>query len=102
MVFDCDIYDGARDVLFLLGNRLVSGSIIVFDELFNYPGYEKHEIKALFEFLAILGIRLIPLGSSTNIDLNTTYDKYIQSFAFVVDLEETLQKNLTEILTHTH
>jgi hypothetical protein len=99
---DCDIYDSARDVLFLLGNRLLSGSIIVFDELFNYPGYEKHEIKALFEFLAISGIQLIPLGSSTNIDLNTTYDKYIQSFAFVVDLEETLQKDLTDILTHTH
>ncbi|UJR18904.1 hypothetical protein I4U23_022032 [Adineta vaga] len=25
---DCDIYDGARDVLFLLGSRLVSGSIL--------------------------------------------------------------------------
>jgi hypothetical protein len=86
---DCDIYEGARDVLFLLGSRLVSGSIIVFDELFNYPGYEKHEIKALFEFLAGSNLRLIPVGSSTIIDLNTTYDKYTQSFAFVVDLEET-------------
>jgi hypothetical protein len=87
---DCDIYDGARDVLFLLGSRLVTGSILVFDELFNYPGYEKHEIKALFEFLAGSNLRLIPLGSSTNIDLNTTYDKYTQSFAFIVDLEETV------------
>jgi hypothetical protein len=85
---DCDIYDGARDVLFLLGSRLVTGSIIVFDELFNYPGYEKHEIKALYEFLAGSNIRLIPLGSSVGIDLNTTVDKYTQSFAFVVDLEE--------------
>jgi len=38
---DCDIYDGARDVLFLLSNRFVKGSIIVFDELFNYPDFEK-------------------------------------------------------------
>ncbi len=86
---DCDIYDGARDVLFLLGSRLVSGSIIVFDELFNYPGYKKHEIKALFEFLAGSNLRLIPLGSSTNIDLNINVDKQPQSFAFIVDLEQT-------------
>ena len=85
---DCDIYHGARDVLFLLGSRLVTGSLLIFDELFNYPGYEKHEIKALFEFLAGSNLRLIPLGSSSTIDLNTTYDKYTQSFAFIVDLEE--------------
>jgi hypothetical protein len=84
---DCDIYDGARDVLFLLGSRLVRGSIIVFDELFNYPGYEKHEIKALFEYLAGSDLRLKPLGSTGNIDLKVTSDRatYLQSFAFVVD-----------------
>jgi hypothetical protein len=27
------------------------------------------------------------VGSSTNIDLKTTYDKYTQSFAFIVDWE---------------
>ena len=87
---DCDMYDGARDVLFLLGSRLRTGSIIIFDELFNYPGYEKHEIKALYEFLAGSNLRLIPLGASIDIDLNTTYDKHPQSFGFVVDLEKTL------------
>ena len=87
---DCDIYDGARDVLFLLGSRLRTGSIIVFDELFNYPGYEKHEIKALYEFVAGSNIRLIPVGSSSDIDLKTTGDKSTQSFAFVVDLEKTV------------
>jgi hypothetical protein len=81
---DCDIYDGARDVLFLLGSRLVSGSILVFDELFNYPGYEKHEIKALFELLAGFNLQLIPVGSSTEIQLNPTQDVLTQSFAFVV------------------
>ena len=82
---DCDIYDGARDVLFLLGSRLVKGSIVVFDELFNYPGYEKHEIKALFEFLTGFNIRLKPLGASGQIYLNPTSDQGPQSFAFVVD-----------------
>jgi hypothetical protein len=81
---DCDVYEGARDVLFLLGSRLVSGSILVFDELFNYPGYEKHEIKALFELLAGSNLRLIPLGSSTEIEFNPIRDLPMQSFAFVV------------------
>ena len=82
---DCDIYDGTRDVLFLLGSRLVKGSVIVFDELFNYPGYEKHEIKALFEFLSGFNIRLKPLGSSGEIHLNVSQDLFPQSFAFVVE-----------------
>jgi hypothetical protein len=87
---DCDMYDGARDILFLLGSRLVSGSVLVFDELFNYPSYEQHEIKALFEFLAGFHLRLRPMGSSTNITVNPIFDTYTQSFAFVVDLEETM------------
>lgn len=82
---DCDIYDGTRDVLFLLGSRLVKGSVIVFDELFNYPGYEKHEIKALFEFLSGFNIRLKPWGSSGEIHLNVTQDLLPQSFGFVVE-----------------
>ncbi|CAF3164831.1 unnamed protein product, partial [Rotaria socialis] len=84
---DCDIYDGARDVLFLLGSRLVSGTILVFDELFNYPNYEKHEIKALFELLAGSNLRLLPIGASDNIDLKPVRDKSPFSFAFVTDIE---------------
>ena len=84
---DCDIYEGTRDVFFLLQNRLVKGTIIIFDELFNYPEYEKHEIKALYELLSGARIRLIPLGSSINIDLQVTQDAAptSQSFGFVVD-----------------
>jgi hypothetical protein len=81
---DCDIYDGARDVLFLLSSRFVSGTIIVFDELFNYPNFEKHEIKALYELLSSSNLRLISLGSSTDIDLKLARDKEIQTFGFVV------------------
>ncbi len=83
---DCDMYDGARDVLFLLGSRFVSGTILVFDKLFNYPGYERHAIKALFEFLSGSNLRLIPVGSSDYIELHPVYDTDIQSFAFVIDL----------------
>ena len=86
---DCDIYDGARDVLFLLAHRLVPGSIIVFDELFNYPGFEKHEIKALFELLSGYNLRVTPLGAGDHIVANPTADTYSQSFGLVVDIEET-------------
>ena len=85
---DCDIYDGARDVLFLLAHRLVPGSIIVFDELFNYPGYEKHEIKALFELLSGSNLRVTPLGAGDHIVPNPTADTNSQSFGLVVDIEE--------------
>ncbi|CAF1509635.1 unnamed protein product [Adineta steineri] len=63
---DCDIYDGTRDILFLLGSRFVSGTILLFHELFNYPGYEKHELKALYEFLSSSNMRLIPLLGMAN------------------------------------
>jgi len=81
---DCDIYDGARDVLFLLSNRFVKGSIIVFDELFNYPDFEKHEIKALYEFLIGSNLQLIPLGANGPIHLMPKRDNGAQAFAFVV------------------
>ncbi|CAF0922145.1 unnamed protein product [Adineta steineri] len=87
---DCDIYDGTRDILFLLGSRFVSGTILLFDELFNYPGYEKHELKALYEFLSSSNVRLIPVGTSVFIDRHPMQDGTIQSFAFVVDLEQNM------------
>jgi hypothetical protein len=48
---DCDLYAGAAVVLELLSDRIVPGTVIVFDELLNYNGYERHEMRALFEFL---------------------------------------------------
>lgn len=48
---DCDIYSSSKDVFNALGDNIVPGTVIVFDELYNYPGYENHEWKALKEFL---------------------------------------------------
>ena len=50
MHIDCDIYSSTETVLSLLNDQIVEGTIIVFDELFNYPGWEKHEHKALTEW----------------------------------------------------
>lgn len=47
---DCDLYSSTRTVLYTLRDRLSSGSIIVFDEFFNYPGWQNHEFRAFMEF----------------------------------------------------
>lgn len=46
---DCDIYSSARTVLEYIVPRLALGAVLVFDEYFNYPGWEEHEHKALLE-----------------------------------------------------
>lgn len=63
---DCDIYSSASYVLQSLADRIKAGTIIVFDELFNYPGFENHELKALDEFLAKTGYRAEYLAYNTN------------------------------------
>ncbi len=48
---DCDLYSSTRTVLTLLGQRLPRGAVIVFDEYFNYPGWQSHEHLAFNEYL---------------------------------------------------
>lgn len=36
---DCDLYAGAKDVFTILNDRIQSGTVIIFDELFNYPSW---------------------------------------------------------------
>jgi hypothetical protein len=48
---DCDIYSSTKTVLDLAGHRLAPRAVIVFDEFFNYKGYEHHEYKAFFEWV---------------------------------------------------
>jgi len=48
---DCDIYSSTCDIFNALFNLLVAGSIIVFDEYFNYPFWRNHEYKAFQEFI---------------------------------------------------
>jgi len=48
---DCDLYSSTRDVLDQLADRLQAGTVIVFDEYFNYPNWERHEFKAWQEFV---------------------------------------------------
>jgi predicted O-methyltransferase YrrM len=47
---DCDLYSSAKTVLEALGDRIVPGTVIVFDEYLNHPGWQDGEVKAWREF----------------------------------------------------
>jgi predicted O-methyltransferase YrrM len=53
---DADLYSSTSAVLEHVGPRLRPGSVIVFDEYFNYPTWEQHEHRAWQEFVAKSGI----------------------------------------------
>lgn len=48
---DCDLYSSTKIIFDKLGPRIASGTIIVFDEYFNYPNWQQHEFKAFKEFV---------------------------------------------------
>lgn len=52
---DCDLYSSTRTVLRLCAPRIRKGTVLAFDEYFNYPGWRNHEFKAFQEFIAETG-----------------------------------------------
>lgn len=48
---DCDTYESTKEVLTLLDEYIGSGTIIIFDEYFGYPGWKFGEYKAFQEFI---------------------------------------------------
>jgi hypothetical protein len=71
---DCDIYSSTRTIFQLLGDRIVPGTIIVFDELINYPTYEEGELKAFYELVTErdLGFEWFPTFGG----VRRTFDDY--------------------------
>ena len=63
---DCDLYSSTQTVLMQLRDRLVPGTIILFDEYFNYPGWEMHEYKAFQEFVESTGLQYEYIGLHPN------------------------------------
>ncbi|WP_160331145.1 class I SAM-dependent methyltransferase [Bradyrhizobium macuxiense] len=59
---DCDLYSSTKTIFANLKDRIVPGTLIVFDEYWNYPGWRKHEFKAFEELLAETGIQAEPFG----------------------------------------
>jgi len=54
---DCNLYSSTKTILDLLAPRLAKGTVILFDEYFNFPGWEQHEFKAFQEFVAAHGVK---------------------------------------------
>lgn len=63
---DCDTYESSSYVLRQLADRLVEGTIILFDEYYNYPNWREHEFRAWQELVAErgLGYRYVAFSTS--------------------------------------
>lgn len=48
---DCDLYSSTMEAFFSLRKWIVPGTVMVFDEFYNYAGFENHELQAFEEFL---------------------------------------------------
>ncbi len=51
MHMDADLYSSTKTVFDLLGDRIVPGTVLVFDEFFNYPGWQHGEFQAFRELV---------------------------------------------------
>lgn len=59
---DCDIYASTKEIFNQLVDNIVSGTVIVFDEFYNYPGAEEQEFRAFQEFLGQTGKKPVYLA----------------------------------------
>ena len=48
---DSDLYSSARTVFDKLGDRIIPGTVIEFDEYFDHPNWQNGEFKAFHEFI---------------------------------------------------
>ena len=63
---DADLYSSTKIVLDNAKPYIQDGTILCFDEFFNYPGYQLHEYKAFFEFIQETGWKYEYLAYSGN------------------------------------
>lgn len=54
---DCDLYSSTKSIFEHMGSRIKPGCVILFDEYFNYPGWQVGEYKAFQEFISVTGLR---------------------------------------------
>jgi len=64
MHIDCDLYSSTKTVFSLFKDQIVEGTVIVFDELYNYGGdlWLLHEYKAFTELLHETGYKTECIG----------------------------------------
>lgn len=63
MHIDCDLYSSTKTVFTHFADHIVSGTVIVFDEYYNYAGYQDHEYKAFAELLSERNLTAEPLAA---------------------------------------
>lgn len=61
---DSDLYSSAKTIFRYLERQIVNGTVIVFDEFFNYPNWEKGEFKAWNEFVQEYNVKFEYIGFS--------------------------------------
>jgi tetratricopeptide (TPR) repeat protein len=61
---DCDLYSSTRTVLSLLADRIVPGTVLVFDEFLGYEHWQEDEQRAFAEAVSASGWRYECLGFS--------------------------------------
>lgn len=52
---DCDLYSSTKEIFNNIKDYVAEGTIIVFDEFFNYDGWQDHELRAFQEFIRETG-----------------------------------------------
>lgn len=62
LILDCDLYSSTKTVLNHLREKIIPGTIIVFDDYFFYPGWQQHEYLAFKEFTEENQIRFEYIG----------------------------------------
>jgi hypothetical protein len=62
---DCDLYSSTKAVFEGIGTLIQKGTVIIFDELYNYFGWEEHEMKAWLEFAVAQQIEFEYLGRTS-------------------------------------
>jgi len=65
---DGDLFLSTTITLQLLMDRVVPGTQMIFDELVGYPGYEKHEILALWLWMVEHNVTLCAMGHQGTLD----------------------------------
>lgn len=59
---DSDLYSSARTILYALKEQIQPGTVILFDEYFNYPNWQQHECKAFREYVEEFSITYEYIG----------------------------------------
>jgi hypothetical protein len=72
---DAAIYSATVTALDAFADRMIVGTILQFDEFYNFVGFEEHEHKAWYEFIERTGFSFEFFGHCTPIREGETVDK---------------------------